>query len=363
MQEAWRENAIDRLLAERAAAPFTPVRALSLRCGRQLLFKDESVHPSGSLKHRLARALYLHHLRDGRLAPGMAVFDASSGSTAVSEAWFAERLGLRHFAVIPEHTSPAKQALIRSFGGECITVNPQRCCKQEAARLAQEHGGVFLDQFGNAARVVEWHAHNVAVELFTQLAERGMPLPDAFICGAGTGGTAASTGRFLRRTGRATRLLVVDPEESAFYAHFTGREAGCLCASRVEGIGRPAVEPAFDPALIDAMLRVPDAASFAAARWLKSRLGWSVGVSTGTNFIGAIHALAAGGQCVATLICDGGERYAGTLDNEDWLAAQGFHVAAWEEAIDRWYAGGDWLPPQAISASEPCRRSTGRAAE
>ena len=33
-------------------------------------FKDEAAHPSGSLKHRLARSLFLYALCSGRLRPG-----------------------------------------------------------------------------------------------------------------------------------------------------------------------------------------------------------------------------------------------------------------------------------------------------
>src|SRR3569833_2926017 len=45
-------------------------------------FKDEAAHPSGSLKHRLARSLFLYALSNGRLVEGQSDVDASSGSTA-----------------------------------------------------------------------------------------------------------------------------------------------------------------------------------------------------------------------------------------------------------------------------------------
>lgn len=363
----WQQEAIAWLEAERRRASPTPLRELALpaRSGQRLVFKDESVHPSGSLKHRLARALFLHHLHAARIAPGMAVYDASSGSTAVSEAWFAGQLGLKYFAVIPAGTSPAKLALIRAFGGETVTVAPGACCKREAARLAAENNGCFLDQFGNAARVVDWRAENVIVELFMQLANAGRAQPDAFVCGAGTGGTAACAGRFFRHARRRTRLLVVDPEDSAFFAHFAnGATPACLCASRIEGIGRPAVEPAFDPRLVHGMMRVPDAASFAAARWLQRRFGWAIGPSTGTNFIGAVQALQQlpAGASVATLICDGAQRYADTLDNPAWLADQGFDCASWEAALDHWHARGEWLPPASVHSSMPRNMANSRSA-
>ena len=74
--------------------------------GIDFYFKDEAAHPTGSLKHRLARSLYLYALCNGRLRPGQPVVDASSGSTAISEAWFARLLGLEFTAVMPVCTAP-----------------------------------------------------------------------------------------------------------------------------------------------------------------------------------------------------------------------------------------------------------------
>lgn len=51
--------------------------------------KDESVHPTGSLKHRPARSPFLYALVNGHIVEGTTVVEASSGSTAVSEAYFA----------------------------------------------------------------------------------------------------------------------------------------------------------------------------------------------------------------------------------------------------------------------------------
>src|SRR6476659_2605505 len=72
----------------------------------QLYLKDESTHPSGSLKHRLARSLFLYALCNGWISEGTPVIEASPGSTAVSEACFARLLGLPFIAVMPRATSP-----------------------------------------------------------------------------------------------------------------------------------------------------------------------------------------------------------------------------------------------------------------
>ncbi len=50
------------------------------------------------------------------------MIEASSGSTAVSEAYFARLLGLPFIAVIPATTSPEKIAAIEFQGGRCHLV-------------------------------------------------------------------------------------------------------------------------------------------------------------------------------------------------------------------------------------------------
>src|SRR3978361_1656256 len=91
--------------------------------GVDLYFKDESTHPTGSLKHRLARSLFLYALANGWLREGTPVIEASSGSTAGSEAYFARLLELPFTAVMPAATSPEKIALIEREGGRCHLVD------------------------------------------------------------------------------------------------------------------------------------------------------------------------------------------------------------------------------------------------
>ena len=85
--------------------------------GVALYLKDESTHPSGSLKHRLARSLFLYGLCNGWIGPDTTIIEASSGSTAVSEAYFARMLGLRFIAVMPRSTSAEKIATISLLRG------------------------------------------------------------------------------------------------------------------------------------------------------------------------------------------------------------------------------------------------------
>src|SRR5437867_2106017 len=123
----WVDEAIRRVSADANRSADTHLLSVPLpgrwaEWGIDVYLKDESTHPTGSLKHRLARSLFLYALCNGWVREGTTVVEASSGSTAVSEAYFAALLGLPFIAVMPSSTSATKIALIESQGGRCYFV-------------------------------------------------------------------------------------------------------------------------------------------------------------------------------------------------------------------------------------------------
>jgi cysteine synthase A len=341
--------------ANRSADTHLHVFPLPTSWDIDLYLKDESVHPTGSLKHRLARSLFLYGLCNGWIHESSTIIEASSGSTAVSEAYFARLLGLPFVAVMPASTSPEKIELIEFQGGRCHLVDDPSTIYDEARRLAAETGGHYLDQFTYAERATDWRGNNnIAESIFSQLARERHPVPAWVVVGAGTGGTSATIGRYLRYQRHDTGLCVVDPENSAFFEGWTRDDPSYTTGrgSRIEGIGRPRVEPSFLPAVVDAMISVPDAASIAAMRWTSEVTGRKVGGSTGTAMWGALRLVAkmrARGETgsVVTLICDGGERYACTYYDDAWLAAQGIDVTPYLTTLATFHQTGEWVEPTA----------------
>ena len=280
--------------------------------------------------------------------------EAGSGSTAVSEAYFARLIGVSFVAVLPRATSPEKIGLIERHGGRCHMIDDPGQVYVEAQRLADECGGHYLDQFSNAERATDWRGNNnIAESIFQQLALEPHPVPEWIVVGAGTGGTSATIGRYLRYRRHSTRLAVVDPENSAF---LTGWATGASdhttgMYSRIEGIGRPRVKPSFVPGVVDLMMRVPDAASIASARFLRERTGLWAGGSTGTNLWGVcelVSRMIAEGRrgSVVSLICDGGERYRHTYYDDAWLAEQWLDIAPYTAVLERFYDTGEWVEPE-----------------
>jgi len=342
-RRSWVTEAIRKIEADfnRSADTHLIPMALPGFPGIDLYFKDESSHPTGSLKHRLARSLFLYSLANGWLGPESTVVEASSGSTAISEAYFARLLGLPFVAVMPTSTSPEKIAAIEFHGGRCHLVQSACDIGCESVRLARECGGHFMDQFTYAERATDWRANNnIAESIFRQMAQERHPVPEWIVCSAGTGGTSATLGRYVRYRGYATRILCADPEFSAFYDHYAGNGTALtpLPGSRIEGIGRPQVELSFIKQCVDAMVKVPDGLSLAAMRQVSRQLGRQVGGSTGTNFIGvlhAAHAMRARGQIgsIVTILCDHGERYAHSYYNPMWYLEQGIETSAADAAM------------------------------
>lgn len=347
-------QAIARVEAEANRSADTHLHAFPLPAewGIDLYLKDESTHPSGSLKHRLARSLFLYGLVNGDIGPDTVIVDASSGSTAVSEAFFAQLLGLEFVSAIPASTSKEKADLIGRYGGRCHVVEQSGQLYAEAARIAAECGGYYMDQFSRAAVVNDWRGNNtIAESIFEQLVMERYPEPAWIVIGAGTGGTSATIGRYCRYRQLATRVMVVDPEGATFYDAWTsGRRDVVAPGSRIEGIGRPRFEPSFVPAVVDAVMRVPDEMSVAAMRLLDELTGIRAGGSTGTHLVGAFrliaHMVARGEQgSVVTLVCDRGDRYLKTYYDDAWITQQGMDLDRSGRVLRDFLATGAWPGP------------------
>jgi cysteine synthase A len=347
----WADEAVRRIEADFQRSSDTHLIPLSMPGfpGIDMYLKDESSHPTGSLKHRLARSLFLYSLCNGWLHRDSTVVEASSGSTAISEAYFARLVGLPFIAVMPTATSREKIAAIEFQGGRCELVDDARAVYQRAEQIARETGGHYMDQFTYAERATDWRANNNITEsIYAQMRFEPHPVPRWLVSSAGTGGTVATLGRYARYCRHDTRILCADPERSVFFDHFVARDASLSCdaASRIEGIGRPRVEASFMPDVIDAMVKVPDRWSLGAMRELSTRLGRRVGGSTGTNLVASLVAAQrmkdAGEQgSLVVILCDAGERYRETYFDDGWLAANDLRCERERGLVAGWLDTGE----------------------
>lgn len=345
----WVHQAIQKIEADFQRSSDTHLIKVDLpaRQNLELYLKDESTHPTGSLKHRLARSLFLHSLCNGWINEGTTIVEASSGNTAVSEAYFAKLLGLPFVAVMPRSTSQEKIDQISFYKGKCHLVDSGDLYA-EAERLAKELNGHYMDQFTYAEQVTDWRGNNnIAESIFTQMRIEPHQVPEWIVVSAGTGGTSATIGRYIRYKYHRTQLCVADPDRSVFYDfyHTLDKTLTLDKSSNIEGIGRPRVEPSFVPSVIDRMIKVPDAASFATIHFLEKVLNRKCGGSTGTNVYAAFQLLSELAArehqgSIVSMICDSGERYLDSYYDQSWLNAKGLDLTPYHRQLEHFYETG-----------------------
>ncbi|MGF1688440.1 PLP-dependent cysteine synthase family protein [Photobacterium japonica] len=348
----WIHAAIRKIDADYQRSADTHLIKLDLPAlaGVDIYLKDESTHPTGSLKHRLARSLFLYALCNGWIGESTPIIESSSGSTAVSEAYFARLLGLPFIAVMPRKTARKKLEQIAFYGGQAHFVDSPSEIYAESRRLARELNGHYMDQFTYAERATDWRGNNnIANSIFEQMKMEPHPIPRWIVMSPGTGGTSATIGRYLRYQMHPTQLCVVDPEHSVFHDYFNTGDATLTrhVGSRIEGIGRPRVEPSFIPGVVDAMRTIPDAASVATVHWLETVLGRKAGASTGTNLYGALQLaceMKARGETgsIVTLLCDSGERYLDTYFDAQWVAEHIGDISGYLTQLQQVEQTGQW---------------------
>lgn len=151
--------------------------------------------------------------------------------------------------------------------------------------------GFFADQFENEAN---WRAHydGTGPELYYQCGGR----IDAFVAGAGTGGTISGVARFLKPLLPKLEVVLADPQGSGLFNRvvygvmFDVKEREGTRRRRqvdtiVEGIGINRVTANFEAGkeLVDDAVRVTDAQALAMARWLVEKDGIFIGSSSAVN--------------------------------------------------------------------------------
>ena len=269
--------------------------------------------------------------------------DASSGSTAISEAWFARLLGLPFVAVMPACTAPRKIRDVEALGGRCDLVDDPVDVHARAAWHAAR-GACHLDQFGLAERATDWRGNNnIAESILQQMASRARS-------GAGLDRLRRRHRRHvgdhrpLPALSRPARPGCASPIRPAARSRRAGSRAIAARApaqpTLIEGIGRPRVEPGFVFEVVDEVIEVADADSIAAAWLLEELLGRRYGGSSGTNLVACLQLaepMRARGErgSIVSLLCDRGERYEQTLFDRDWLRTLGVDPAAAFERLSR----------------------------
>ncbi len=285
-----------------------------------LVAKLELFNPGGSSKDRIAVAMVDAAERAGLLEPGGTIVEPTSGNTGAGLAIVAARRRYRCVFVCPDKVAPDKIALLRAYGAE-VVVCPTSVAPSHpesyysvSERLAAEIPKAWKpDQYQNLHNPLAQEA--AGAEIWEQTAGR----VTHFVAGIGTGGTVSGVGRYLKRRNGAVRVVGADPEGSV-YSGGSGRPY------LVEGIGEDFWPVTYDPSVVDEVVAVSDAESFATARRVTREEGLLLGGSGGAAVAAALRAGRALGEdaVVVVHIPDSGRGYLSKLYSDSWMADHGF---------------------------------------
>ncbi len=285
------------------ATPLLRLSRISPEGGALVVGKMELRNPGGSVKDRPALAMIEAAEREGKLAPGATVVEATSGNTGISLAMISAVRGYRCVLVMPEDMSMERRHILRAYGAEIVVTRAEEGMSGAVAKakeiLAATKDAFMPRQFENPNNP-EAHAQTTALEI---LADAGDSLL-AFVAGVGTGGTISGIGRALKHARPGVKVIAVEPSASAV---LSGKPAGM---HGIQGLGAGFVPPVLDRSVIDEVVAVADVAAERMTRRIAREEGLLLGPSSGANVHAACEvARRLGAGTVVTILCDSGERY------------------------------------------------------
>jgi cysteine synthase len=288
--------------------PLLTLANISNNCCAQILVKQESRNPMGSVKDRIALAMINAGIQDGQIKEGTTIIEATSGNTGLGLAFVCAEKNLPLILTMPESMSLERRALLKHLGAELILTPAASGMKGavEAAEgiLAKTENSFMVRQFDNPANPAI-HKKTTAEEIW-QATDGKI---DIFVAGVGTGGTITGVMEALKEKNPEIIGIAVEPADSPV---LSGGKPG---PHKIQGIGAGFVPSILNTALIDQVVTVTNDDAMETARQLAKHEGLLVGISSGAAMWATLQVAnneTYKGKTIVTILPDTGERYLST---------------------------------------------------
>lgn len=310
-------------------------RELGVEC--ELYAKLEYLNPGGSVKDRISLRMVEDAERKGLIDPARTTLvEPTSGNTGIGLALAGAVKGYRTIICMPEKMSKEKADVLRALGAEIIRTPTEAAFDAPdshisvAQRLCEEIPNAWIpDQYKNGSNP-QVHFDTTGEEILGALDGK---VVDAFVAGAGTGGTITGTAKRLKDANPRILIVGADPHGSilAQPPALNAMEGSYL----VEGIGYDFVPDVLDRSIVDLWIKTDDAASFAMARLMIAKEGLLVGGSAGSAMCAAAQVAKKmkKGERLVVLLADSIRNYMSKFLSDEWMHSHGMMAAAEEDDV------------------------------
>ena len=272
--------------------PLIRLQRLAGNSSNTLLVKLEGNNPAGSVKDRPALAMIEQAERSGRIKPGDALIEATSGNTGIALAMVAAIKGYRMLLIMPDNSTAERKAAMTAYGAELILVESMEAARDLALAMQAQGEGVVLDQFSNQDNPTA-HYSTTGPEIWQQTQGQ----ITHFISSMGTTGTIMGVSRYLKEQNPDVQIIGLQPTEGA----------------AIPGIRRwpEAYLPRiFDASRVDQVIDMGQQEAEDCMRRLAREEGIFCGVSSGGSVAAMLQvAKTVENAVLVAIICDRGDRY------------------------------------------------------
>jgi cysteine synthase len=288
----------------------TPLLRLNrLSPEHQIYGKCEFMNPL-SIKDRPVLQIIKDAEESGQLQPGATLIEMTSGNTGMAVAYMAAIKGYRAIMVMSEGQSIERRKILQAFGAE-LELTPANegtvGSRKRLREILEEHPDYFyVGQHVNPSNP-KVHYLTTGPEIWEDTEGK----VDILVASMGTGGTISGVGRYLKEKNPAVQLIAFEPEESPFISQ------GIFKRHHLMGTTPGFVPETLNQEIIDEIILINEAESFAMCRQLAVKEGILVGISSGAAAHIALKVAERpenDGKNIVCILVDTGQRYLSVED-------------------------------------------------